>query len=168
MGPNTIEFVVDRRSPKRIAGETDTLLEFLDYLRESLIAKLDDLDNLAIRQSTVPTGTCLLGLIKHLTKVEIEWFQFAFIGRDVSVPTDEILVSDTAASALTDYQNAIQQSNDIMSRSLDLDHLCARPLHENEPVMSLRWLLIHMVEETARHAGHADILRENIDGRTGR
>jgi uncharacterized damage-inducible protein DinB len=157
----------DRRTPLCLTGEKETLQEFLDYLRDSLILKVLDLDEESARRSTVPTGTSLLGLIKHLTGVEVAWFQFAFAGHDAVIPAEEIGPADTVASAVTAYRAATRVSNQIVNQSNDLDQLCGRALTTPEP-LSLRWLLVHMVEETARHAGHADILREEIDGQTGR
>ncbi|MGH9079459.1 MAG: DinB family protein [Acidimicrobiales bacterium] len=157
----------DRSTPKRLTGEKETLLDFLDYLRESVILKVDGLDQEAARRSSVPSGTSLLGLVKHLTTVEAVWFQFAFAGRTDTVPGDEVEPPDTVTTAVAAYRNAIQVSNDIVGACNDLDHLCARAPTTPQP-LSLRWLLVHMVEETARHAGHADILREQIDGQTGR
>jgi hypothetical protein len=163
----TVAFVPDRSTPKRLTGEKETLLDFLDYLRESVILKMDGLEEEAVRRSSVPTGTSLLGLIKHLTTVEALWFQFAFAGQENTVPGDEIDPSDTTTSAIASYRTAIRTSNDIVDHCNDLDQLCAKALTTAEP-LSLRWVLVHMVEETARHAGHADILREQIDGKTGR
>src|SRR5271169_1541307 len=70
--------MLDRRTPLNLTGERETLLEFLDYLRESVILKVENLDEDSARRSMVPTGTSLLGLVKHLTGVEVAWFQFAF------------------------------------------------------------------------------------------
>jgi uncharacterized damage-inducible protein DinB len=147
-------------------GERDTLLEFLDYLRESLIVKVTGLDEEAAGRSTVPSGTSVLGLIKHLTSVEVGWFQFTFAGTDVTVPAEEILPTDSVSEVVANYQSTAQVSNRIVL-ACDLDQLCARAPTTPQP-LSLRWVLVHMVEETARHAGHADILREQIDGQVGR
>ncbi len=163
----TVQSVPDRSTPKRLTGERETLLDFLDYLRESVVLKVDGLDEEAARRSSVPTGTSLLGLIKHLTTVESLWFQFSFAGRDETVPGDDVQPSDTVAAAVAAYRSAIRTSNDIVDQCNDLDRLCARTPPTAEP-LSLRWILVHMVEETARHAGHADIVREQIDGQTGR
>ena len=157
----------DRRTPLNLAGERETLREFLDYLRESLILKVEDLDEESARRSTVPTGTSLLGLIKHLTGVEVAWFQFAFAGLNAPIPSEEIDPTDTVASAVASYRAVSLVNNRIVNECNNLDRLCARALTTPEP-LSLRWLLVHMVEETARHAGHADILREQIDGQIGR
>ncbi len=157
----------DRRTPFLLDSEKTTLLAFLDYLRESLTLKVVDLDEESARRSTVPSGTSLLGLIKHLTGVEVGWFQFTFAGQDVVIPSEQIEPNDSVASAVTAYQAATRVSNQIVNESNDLDQLCERAPTTPEP-LSLRWLLVHMVEETARHAGHADILREQIDGQVGR
>jgi uncharacterized damage-inducible protein DinB len=157
----------DRRTPFRLADEKQTLIEFLDYLREAVILKVVDLDDASARRSTVPTGTSLLGLVKHLTSVEVVWFQFAFAGSDAVVPAEEIQPTDSVNSSVAAYQATARVNNEIVSGCDDLGQLCARAFRTPEP-LSLRWLLVHMVEETARHAGHADILREQIDGLTGR
>jgi uncharacterized damage-inducible protein DinB len=150
-----------------LGGERDTLLEFLDYLRESLIIKVTGLDEESARRSTVPSGTSLLGLIKHLTSVEVGWFQFTFAGMDVTLPANEVIPTDTVSEVVASYRAAAQANNRIVLGEHDLDQLCARAPTTPEP-LSLRWVLVHMVEETARHAGHADILREQMDGQVGR
>jgi Protein of unknown function (DUF664) len=105
-------------------------------------------------------------LIKHLTSVEVGWFEFAFAGTDVDVPGEEIQPGDTVAAAVAAYQDVAQANNPIVLGS-ELARRCARAPTTLEP-LSLRWVLVHLVEETARHAGHADILREQFDGQTGR
>ncbi len=157
----------DRRTPLNSTGEKETLLEFLDYLRESLILKVEDLNEESARVSAVPSGTSLIGLVKHMTGVEVAWFQFAFAGLDPMIPAEAIEPTDTVASVVDSYRAATVTNNGIVNDCNGVEHLCARALTTPEP-LSLRWLLVHMVEETARHAGHADILREQIDGQTGR
>ncbi len=159
--------MTDRRTPFDLTGEKGTLLAFLDYLRESIILKVEDLDEEAARTSTVPSGTSLLGLVKHLTVVELTWFQVTLAGLDSPFPDENVEPTDTVASVVDAYRATIVANNTIVDAYNDLDGLCARAFRRREP-LSLRWLLVHMVEETARHAGHADILREQIDGRTGR
>ena len=88
--PATVQCVPDRHTPFRLTGEKETLLDFLDYLRESVILKVDGLDEESARRSSVPTGTSLLGLVKHLTSVETAWFQYAFAGEDITIPGDNI------------------------------------------------------------------------------
>ncbi len=157
----------DRRTPFTIGSERQTLVEFLDYLRESMVLKLTGLDEDSARRELVPSGTNLLWLVKHLTLVEIAWFHYAFAGLDVRVPSDRLTDDDTAESVVAGYKKAIATSNEIVEACADLDRRSARASTAPQP-MTLRWVLIHMVEETARHAGHADILREQIDGQTGR
>ena len=150
-----------------MAGERETLLAFLDYLREAMLIKVSGIDDDALRRSLVPSGTSLLGLVKHLTMVEIAWFQWSLAGFDVPVPDQGLEPGDTTQSVLDGYRAAIEQNNALVADRHDLDERCARNGTAPEP-MSLRWVLVHMVEETGRHAGHADILREQLDGRTGR
>jgi len=157
----------DRRTPFSLHGERDTLVEFLEYLRESVIVKMEGLDEQTARLSTVPSRTSLMWIVKHLTRVEVSWFQYAFAGLDVSIPIDEVDPNDNLSSVIAAYESARRISNSIAGEYFDLDQLCKRALTTANP-LSLRWLLVHMVEETARHAGHADIIREQIDGQTGR
>ena len=157
----------DRRTPFVNTGERETLVGFLDYLRESVAIKAGGLPEDEARRALVPSGTSLLGLVKHLTMVEVAWFQWTFAGLDVPIPPVEVDPHDTTASALADYRAAVDHSNAIVAGLADLSVLGARKGTAPER-MSMRWLLVHMIEETGRHAGHADILREQIDGATGR
>jgi uncharacterized damage-inducible protein DinB len=157
----------DRRTPLNLVSEKETLRDFLGYLRDSVALKVAGLDDEVSRRPLVQSGTSLLGLIKHLTSVEIVWFQHSFAGLDVIVPSDDLDPDDRIHSVVSAYRAAHRRSNEIIDACDDIERLCARPLTTPEP-LSLRWVLVHMVEETARHAGHADILREQIDGVTGR
>jgi uncharacterized damage-inducible protein DinB len=159
--------MADRRTPFVNAGERETLVAFLDYLRESVIVKASGLDKESLQRNLVPSGTTLLGLLKHLTMAETYWFRWSFAGDDVEIPTDALAASDTAEAVVSAYREAIRRSNDIVATSPDLEVLSAHH-HHDEELLSLRWVLVHMVEETGRHAGHADILREQLDGQTGR
>ena len=157
----------DRRTPFIEAGERETLVAFLDYLREAVLIKVSGIDDDALRRSFVPSGTSLLGLVKHLTMVEIAWFPFSFSGAEVWVPGGELEPPDTTASVIDGYRISIAESAEIVAAAPDLDQRCVRAAFAPDR-MSLRWVLVHMVEETGRHAGHADILREQLDGQTGR
>jgi hypothetical protein len=159
--------VDDHRTPFTVAGEKQTLRDFLDYLRGAIVRKASELDEDSVRRSTVPSGTSLLGLVKHLTYVEVTWFQWSFAGIDVALPSGDLEPGDTGASVLDAYRDACRHANEIIDTNDDLDALCARRAPGYDP-LSLRWILVHLVEETARHAGHADIIREQIDGATGR
>jgi hypothetical protein len=113
----------------------------------------------AVRTPGVASGTNLLGLIKHLTAVE----RFYFLGAKVGswprtfTPTSR----DTVGSVLAGYREAVAEANAVIAACDDL----TQPVGSGP---SMRWLLTHMIEETGRHAGHADIIRERIDGATGR
>jgi len=151
--------------PRTGADEKATLLGFLDYLRGSIADKAADVPEPQARTAGVPSGTNLLGLIKHLTRVE----RFYFLGEPINNmrrtmrPTRE----ETANGLLADYRRTIEQANEVIETWTDLTLDAPRPPGRSLPP-SRRWVLVHMIEETARHAGHADILREQIDGSTGR
>ncbi len=159
----------DLRPPGLNADEKTTLLTFLDYLREAVLAKAAGVPEPAVRTAGVPSGTSLLQLLKHLTAVELNWFVWAYAGADREQWDDEAAVSadDTASDLAHAYRGAIARANEVALACTDLDRPGARSLRETPPP-SMRWVLVHMIEETARHAGHADILREQIDGSTGR
>jgi len=151
-------------------GERQVLETFLDLYRDILKRKLAGLSDQQIRQRHVPSQTTLGGLVKHLSAVEREWFQVAFAGRpedraDASAPDDGWTLSseDTAASLLARYDQACAASR-LIASGFSLDD-CAP--HPRLGQVSLRWIYVHMIEESARHVGHADILREQTDGATG-
>ncbi|MDQ1519851.1 MAG: hypothetical protein QOI55_924 [Actinomycetota bacterium] len=158
---------MDHRTPFTNADEKRTLCDFLDYLRDAIVRKASGLDAAAVRRSTVPSGTSLLVLVKHLTFVEIAWVQWSFAGLDVTLPSGDLEPGDTTESVIDAYRAATRRNNELLDTFDDLDQRCERKATAWEP-MSLRWVLVHMIEETGRHAGHADIIREQIDGSTGR
>lgn len=155
----------DTKPPQTGAEERATLLGFLDYLRDAIAAKADGVPEPQVRTAGVPSGTSLLGLIKHLACVE----RFYFLGEDVDDwdatlrPTPD----ETAEGVLADYREAVRRANEVIDACTDLTSPAPNaPGRRSAP--SMRWLLVHMIEETGRHAGHADILREQIDGAVGR
>ncbi len=155
----------DRLPPKLVAFESATLLAFLDYLRESVILKLQDISEDDSRRVLVPSGTTLLGLVQHLTMVEVSWFQLRFAGSDSPEPDSPVSDELPVRYHIAAYRTAARRNNEIVAIASALEQPCSDPTLEG---LTLRWVLTHMVEETARHAGHADILREQIDGVTGR
>ena len=157
----------DRKTPYTLADEKQTLKDFIDYLRGSIIIKASGLSEEDARRKLVPSDTTLLWLVQHLVVVEMWWFQYLFAGLDVDLPEDGSEVGDTVETAVASYREVIARSDEIIDACDDLETRAARAGRSPEP-MSLRWILVHMVEEIARHAGHADILREQIDGKTGR
>jgi hypothetical protein len=155
-----------RNAPVIVDGEIETALAFLDYLRESVRRKLDGLTETQARQALVPSGTSLLGLVKHLTQVETYWLEKRFLGVDMALDRDSFSPApgETTASLLARYVESAARTDAIARASGDPEQLMARGRHG----LTLRWALAHVTEETARHAGHADILREMLDGATGR
>lgn len=153
-----------------VASERETLLSFLDFYRSVMIRKVEGLDHDGLRMSPVGTGTCLGGLMKHLTDVERSWFQQRWAGQPIEAngseddPEAEFRVqeTDTAESLIEDYRRECGISRQIVADSSLDDTVVVR-----RGEMSLRWLIVHMIEETARHAGHADLIREMIDGSVG-
>ncbi|MGC5533670.1 DinB family protein [Streptomyces sp. SR-10] len=156
--------------PDSDSDEKSTLLAFLNYVREAVAGKARCLDDRQGRTPGVPSGTSVFGLVKHLTAAELYWFHWAFEGVDFEHPDFGMDLSegDSADSLLAAYGSAIERSNEIIERCSDLSHPCARAAGKAGAVRSMRWVLVHMIEETARHAGHADILREQTDGSIGR
>ncbi|WP_309054672.1 DinB family protein [Streptomyces sp.] len=158
----------DVRPPDVEGDERTTLLAFLRYLREAVVAKTYGAPEEALRTPGVPSGTSVLGLLKHLTEVERGWFAWAYAGEDIAVAEDDALTPrDTVDSLVAAYRAAAAHSDAIVVTCDDLERPGARSLRETA-APSMRWILVHMIEETARHAGHADILRERIDGAVGR
>ncbi len=153
------EEATGHQAPGTGADEKATLVGFLDYLRNAIAAKAEGAPEPEVRTAGVPSGTNLLGLVKHLTAVE----GFYFLGEGVDDweatfrPGDD----ETVDGLLAGYREAVRQSNEVIEACTDLTDPGPRPAAKRS-APSMRWLLVHMVEETGRHAGHADILREQI------
>ncbi|MFF7747949.1 DinB family protein [Streptomyces sp. NPDC007971] len=155
----------------RSAGEKDILRSSLDRHRDAVIWKLEGLDDEQLRRPMTPTGTTLLGLVKHLASVEYGWFVETFGGEGETLWFDpyknedmRIAPGETTEQIVAFYGRA-RAAADRMITELPLAAQ-GRPAWREHSV-PLRWVLVHMIEETARHAGHMDILRELIDGATG-
>ncbi|MEU2103538.1 DinB family protein [Nocardia sp. NPDC019255] len=153
----------DTPPPRTGSSEAEVLRGFLDYLRASIAAKVEDAPEPQVRTAAVPSGTNLLGLLRHLTYVE----RSIFLGDRVTnwPATFQAAPEDTVAAVVARYREAVERANEILDDQPDLSAPVPRP---DRRAPSLRWALTHMIEETGRHAGHADILRELIDGSTGR
>ena len=156
----------DQKPPRLAADERATLQTLLQYQRESLVRKTVGVDENAARTTSVASGTTLLWLLKHMAHAEPRWILRRFAGQDVVIADDAVNPGDTVEDAVAIYQRIWGRVDDIVTRSPSLDVLGV-PDGDEVPV-NLRWILMHLLEETARHAGHADILRELIDGQTGR
>jgi hypothetical protein len=154
--------------------ESETLRGFLDWYRAVVERKVEGLTLDQARTVMTPTGMSPLGIVKHLGWVERGWFREIFAGEEIEVIDWEddnsaefaIGTSDTVDSILAFYRTEVEHSRGVVAGSPSLDALSAKPTKFREHV-SLRWILVHMLEETARHAGHLDLMRETIDGRTG-
>ncbi len=152
--------------------ERDTLTGTLRNLRAVVAWKLAGLDDEGAKRSVVDSATTLLGIVHHLAWVEAWWFQEVFAGEEVDYPfvlgggsdaefhmTDD----DTVEGILDVYERNVMRSDVIIAAAPDL----GAAVEANGTEYSLRWILAHMIDETARHAGQMDIIREQVDGATG-
>jgi uncharacterized damage-inducible protein DinB len=157
-------------------GERETLVDYLRHYRMTLQLKCDDLDPEQLARRSVPPSTMsLLGLVRHLARVEHSWFVRVMqdqleVERLYWSPEDRDLdfngaVADQAVvdDAWVSWRREVEQAEKFVDAAESLD---VEGTHDGGPV-SLREVLVHMIEEYARHCGHADLLRECIDGRTG-
>ena len=152
-------------------GERETLVGILNQNRAVMLWKLEGLGEALARKPAVPSGTSMLGLVKHLAWVERGWFLSFIGGQKINHPSTaddpdadfRVEENETIASISQLYVDAVTEANAVIDAADNLDVTGKRRDRER----SLRWVLIHMIEETARHAGHADIVRETLDGITG-
>jgi Protein of unknown function (DUF664) len=164
-----------RTDPPTHADERATLIGFLDYQRATLLMKCDGLSALQLTQAAVaPSELTLLGLVRHLAEVERAWFERRVAVTDVAMlycavdrdgdfhlPADD--PQALADEAFATWRRQVARSDEILTTIANLDQSFAT----RDGEVSIRWLLAHMIEEYARHNGHADLLREAIDGATG-
>jgi uncharacterized damage-inducible protein DinB len=171
--PDEPEQPPSRSSPPPEGDELAVLSGFLDFLREAIVIKVTGVDVDDLRHPMTDSGVSLLGIVKHLAYVERWWFARTFSGLDVAFPftdddpdADWRIEADEHAEVIVDlYRTEIERSRAIAAASGPEDQ-SAMPGRHGGPY-SLRWIMVHMIEETGRHAGHADILREQLDGATG-
>ena len=160
----------DRPEPPLAGPPVELTGAFLDFLRATLLWKIDGLSDDDLRRPLTPSGVCLLGIVKHSAYVERSWFRRVFAAEDVSFPWTEtdpdadwrIEPNETTAAIVAFYQDECARSRAIVAGRA-WDEVAGREGREQ----TLGWIMTHMVEEVARHCGHADILREQIDGQTG-
>ena len=161
-----------RVDPPYAAGEKEMVIAFLDWQRATLLCKLAGLSDEQLRWRHEPSGLTLLWLAKHLGVVEQFWFRLSFAG-EIATPTDwdrfwrqeAVTPDETGANVIAAYQEEVDHSRRI-SAAAALDDAARNPRPRDQG-LTLRWILLHMIEETARHNGHADLIREAIDGETG-
>jgi uncharacterized damage-inducible protein DinB len=173
---------VDRLEPPMQGDELSTLLGFLDWHRSTLEWKCGGLTDDDLRRTVGASSLTLGGLIKHMALVEETWFAYRLLGRPQGEPwstadwdtdPDWELTSaaeDSAAALFALWRRCVAVARSATAEALDdggLDRVCSRPLDDGRATPTLRWVLVHMIEEYARHNGHADLLRESIDGQTG-
>ncbi|MFD5112120.1 MULTISPECIES: DinB family protein [unclassified Streptomyces] len=167
----------ERSEPSTVAGEREMLDGWLDYHRETLAVKCAGLDDKQLREASVPPAELtLLGLVRHMAEVERGWFRRTLSNEEAGPiyytdddPDGDFHVGegDTWDEAYATWQAEIARAREL-SAPLSLDDVGAGRRHrETGEPYSLRWIYTHMIEEYARHNGHADLLRERIDGATG-
>ena len=160
--------MVDQKPPRLEAGEVDTLLALLRYQRGSLVSKVAGITPEQAAWSPVPSGTNLLWLITHLADAEESWIvrRFAGIATDVVEKPPTASPDGALLAAVARYRSMGETVDALVAGASGPEAPCVGD--DAQPPVPLRWVLAHLLEETARHAGHADILRELIDGRVGR
>ena len=156
----------DRKPPTQADDERETLLGLLQFQRESLVRKAEGITDEQARWSPVPTGTSLLWLVRHVTMAESIWILHRFAGEPRSVvASDRLVDGDTVADAVADYRAMWERVDAVAEAASQDDH--GHTPTADQPI-NHPWVLAHLLEETARHAGHADLIREQIDGSVGR
>ncbi len=182
--PGADEPVVDehgRTEPPVAADEATTLLAYLDYHRATLRWKCEGLDATALDRSVAASSLTLGGLLKHMALVEESWFSERLHDRPLGAPWDTV---DWDADRDWDFHSAADDTPEQLLAQLDrsvgiaraavdealasggVEHPLAHTLRDGRRP-SLRWVILHMIEEYARHNGHADLIREAVDGVTG-
>ena len=179
---STPDTSTERVDPPLAASEAETLLGYLNYHRQTLKMKAEGLDQAQLARTLAPSTLTLGGLLKHMALVEDHWFSVVLLGNEQAEPWAS---ADWEADADWEFHTAGDDSADELYRLFDeataaSDRILRRVLDEDGPgrlsekesrrqggAFSLRWILMHMVEEYARHNGHADLIRESIDGQTG-
>jgi uncharacterized damage-inducible protein DinB len=168
-----------RHDPPASGPERDMLIAFLEYHRATMLMKVSGVSDADLRRSIVPSGITLLGMVKHLGYVERHWFPWVFAAEEEGYPWTEqypnggfrVEPGETLEQVLALYRMEVGRSRRITAAA-SLEDMAQRriPYYRQRSQTwqpTLRWILLHMIEEMARHNGHADLLRESIDGVTG-
>jgi len=173
----------DRVDPPLRAGESESLLAFLNYQRTTFRNRVEGVDAAGLAR-TVGTSTMTLGgMMKHLTLVEDRWFSVVLRGLAPSSPWDAVDwdsdpdwewrtgAEDPAEHLFAAYDETVDRSDQIIATALSANGVHTLSMRQARAAglghFSLRWILLHMIEEYARHNGHADLLREAVDGTVG-
>lgn len=164
--------------PPPHADERTTLAGWLDFHRGTLAAKCSGIDDQQARQTSAePSPMTLLGLVRHLTVMEHTWIHRTFAGSELP-PTDAtgdpsgftLPPGQSIEEALTTWRAAVERSRELTAEASLTDPVSLLPKDAaivGSKTVSPRWVLVHLIEEYARHNGHADLLRERVDGTTG-
>ena len=168
-----------RTDPPDSGSERDLLTAFLDHQRETVLLKTEGLTAEQLARTIPSSSLTLAGLLNHLALVEDSWFPVRYAGQPeqalwagVDWDADPDFEFRTATEVGPEelrarYADACARSREVVAATTSLDALSAGRSRRTGSRWDLRWVLLHMIEETARHAGHADLLREAIDGSTG-
>ncbi|MEV6417362.1 DinB family protein [Kribbella sp. NPDC051718] len=171
MGISEVE-PVERSHPLQAADERAALNSMLDFLRATVVNKVAGLTDEQASTHSVPASALTpAGLVKHLTGTERFWFAIDFAAQDIEWPWPDdnphgafaLSPDDTLASLVAAYQAECARSRAVVAAAPSLDDLA----QGKDMTFNLRYALTHMIEETARHLGHLDLLRESLDGTTG-
>ena len=151
--------------------ERELLVGFNDWYRGVIVNKVDGLSLADATRVMTPTGLSPLGVVAHLAACEVGWYVETFRGDAVDPTWDDygefiLRDGDTVESVLATYAESCDRARSVVDAAESLDVLSAEP-HRFWGQVTLRWVLLHMLEETARHAGHLDLMREQLDGQTG-
>lgn len=168
-----------RTDPPDSGSERDLLTAYLDFQRETVLRKAEGLTAEQLATPIPSSSLTLAGLLNHLALVEDTWFRVRYAG----LPDDELwaghdwdadpeydfrtAVDLTPEELRARYADACARSREVVAAAASLDELSVGTSSRTGNRWDLRWVLLHLIEETARHAGHADLLREAIDGVTG-
>ncbi|MFG1644437.1 DinB family protein [Amycolatopsis sp. NPDC049252] len=170
-----------RPEPPVDADETGTLLGFLEYHRATLAWKCAGLDAAGLRATVGPSPLTLGGMLKHLSYVEDHWFSRVLTGAERAEPWNSVdwtatpdwdwdsAADDTPEQLRALWEATVERSRELVAKALEqggLSQVAARGWADGRKP-NLRWILVHLVEEYSRHNGHADLIRESVDGSTG-
>lgn len=178
---------IPRAEPPAAASELTLLRSFVDFYRATIRRQCEGLTAQQLRTPHPPSTMTLAGLLKHLAYVEDHWFSMVLQGNDAAPPWDTVdwaadedwdwhsALEDSPEQLTAQFDDAVAASERILDQAIDratnqqpdadvLDQKSVRSKHGEH--VNLRWILLHMLEEYSRHAGHADLLREALDGAT--
>ena len=173
---------IERVDPPLVSDEATSLLAWLDFHRATLRRKAGGLAQEQLARTLPPSTLTLGGLVKHMALGESSWLSRVFLGRPMMAPFDTVdweadedwdfhsAAQDTPEELAALHDASIAASDAILREALahgGLDSRSARPSRRTGEHFDLRWIVTHLVEEYARHNGHADLIRESVDGETG-